>query len=227
MKTHTDVLIFHTMRDIRNRLREFPVHFLGINRFGMEIKMRKRLFFCLLLIMILMFSSCASKSNPEDKSADFMEYKDFTSFFNNMNQDLKLSNYENLGGNEGVELVYIDAQLSFGKRNYLTLDNKQSNLPTQQRIEYMANNGKSMAVIDLIYLETTLNNDLIFRSNPLSDNGENEFIRKTFAENIISYKNILVKISLFATDSNESEPLMLREVSIEVVDYIKSIESKE
>lgn len=182
--------------------------------------MRKKFIFYL-LITILIFSSCESKTNNED--TDFIEYNDFITIFNKINIEMKLTNYENLGGNEGVQLVYIDEQLSFGKRNYLTIDNEQSNLSTQQRIEYMNDDGKKLLVIDLIYLDKSLNNDLIYWSNPLSGNSENEFIRKTFTENIISYSNILVKTSLFAIGSSEIDSSMLTGISEEVVEYIQSI----
>lgn len=186
--------------------------------------MKKSLIICLLLMTILMFSSCRSESNIENESDNFIKYDQFIFMFDTINQDMKLSGYENLGGNEGVELVFIDERISFGKRNYLTIDNELNSSSTQQRIEYMSEDEKSLAIIDLIYLDKLLNNDLIYWSNPLSGNSENEFIRKTFTENIISYKNILIKISLFAIDSNEINPSMLTGISTEVVDYIQSIE---
>jgi hypothetical protein len=170
---------------------------------------------------MLVFSSCESKTKSDN--VDFIDYEKFTTLFYKMNTEMKLTNYVNLGGNEGVELVYIDKRLSFDKRNYLTLDNEQSNLSTQQRIEYKDDDDKILLVIDLIYLDKPLNNDLIYWSNPLSSNSENEFIRETFIENIVSYNNVLIKMSLFAIGSNKLNDSMLTGISVEVIDYIQSI----
>ena len=185
-----------------------------------RVNMRKTLIFCFLISM-LVFSSCESKTKSDN--VDFIDYEKFTTLFYKMNTEMKLTNYVNLGGNEGVELVYIDKRLSFDKRNYLTLDNEQSNLSTQQRIEYKDDDDKILLVIDLIYLDKPLNNDLIYWSNPLSSNSENEFIRETFIENIVSYNNVLIKMSLFAIGSNKLNDSMLTDISVEVIDYIQSI----
>lgn len=189
--------------------------------------MKKRQIVYAVLIATFIITACTSRKIIEKKSDNFIEYNEFISAFHSMNQDMELTNYNNLGGNNGVELVYIDERLSFGKRNYLTLDNKQNNVSTQQRIEYMEDNGESLAVIDVIYLDKELSNDLIYWSNPLSENSENEFIRESYTENIISYKNTLVKISLFATDSNVVDPSMLTGISAEVIEYIQSIDEQE
>lgn len=185
--------------------------------------MKKNFFICLLttiLFTLVILSSCEKKNN-------YLEYEDFTSLFIKMNNEVKLDDYYNLGGNEGLNIVAIDDRLSFGRRSWLTLDNKQSEFPTQLRIEYMANNNSSMFTVDLIYLDKSLNDDLIYWNYPLIDNNDkNEFINNTYTENIISYKNILVKLSLFVIDSNkitDSLDNILKNNSLKVIEFIQSL----
>lgn len=180
--------------------------------------MKRKIIFFLLTFIVLFSTACNSKETNENK----IEYEEFVSLFDKMNSEMKLTDYENLGGNEGIQLIYIDKKISFDKRNYLTIDNQQSNSPTQFRIEYIDSENKSLATIDLIYLENVLENNLIYWDNPIVNNTENEFLRKKYNENIISYKNILIKTCLFAIGANEVDDSTLTTISEDVVDFIQN-----
>lgn len=184
--------------------------------------MKRKVLFSAVLAIVIIALCYISVSILQTKKDEIIKYDDYIVLYNKMNEELKLPNYKNLGGNEDVNLVYIDNQLSFKTRSYLTIDDKQSNLSTQQRIEYVDDNNKDLLSIDLIYLSKPLNNDLIYWNNTLNDNEENEFIRTKFNENIIAYKNILIKISLYAKGDNEVDDNMLTAISLEVVKFIQN-----
>lgn len=152
---------------------------------------------------------------------NFISYERFTDFFNYFNENLCLQGYHNLENNDMPQIVYIDEESSFGKRKYLTLDGMESALQTQKRIEYTKSDGSELVVIDLIYLDEPLYEDLLYWNDPLW-NEENEFIKNIFTDNILSYKNMLIKLTVFSTSTGQEKSInnSLSNITREVVDFI-------
>lgn len=163
---------------------------------------------------------CYSKINKTNQ-AEFLSYQGFVDFFNDFNGNFKFNGYQNLYNNDTSQIIYIDSKSSFGKRNYLTLDNKQSDLQTQRRIEFVDASNSRLITIDFIYLDTPLYADLLFWNDPLP-NGENEFLKNIYTDNILSYKNILIKIGVASSldDGEESVNKILTDFTGYVTDYI-------
>lgn len=171
------------------------------------------------IVSIIFLTSCG---NTDKK----MSYDQFIMLAEDINKNLNIPNFINLEGNQGPQLVAIEKELAFDKRQYLTLDGEANDQVTQKRIEFKSNDNTYLAVIDVIYLDKVLNNDLIFWSYPLENNKENEFLRKTFVENILSYKNCLIKISLIAVPNYTIDDIKLTEFTKHVSKYLKKYEIK-
>lgn len=159
---------------------------------------------------------------------NYVSYEEFISFFEQMDYRLSLTGYENIGNNEMTQIIYIDSDASFGRRNYLTLDNQQSDLQTQKRIEFVSLTYDEFVAIDFIYLAAPLYKDLIYWNDPLK-NDENQFIKDVYTDNILSFKNILIKISVASTSKGNEESInkSLTQITNQVVDCIIQVENQQ
>lgn len=182
----------------------------------------------LLNIVVTILLSCSLIGNGilmsmiKTKKTD-ISYEQFVSFFEKFNSDFGLEEYINLGNNDIPQIIYIDKSASFGKRNYLTVDNAQSALQTQKRIEFLKDDESELVVLDFIYLDSPLYEDLLYWNDPLW-NEENSEMKNTFTDNIISYKNILIKISVFSIreGSEESINKSLSSITPHIVNFISN-----
>lgn len=153
--------------------------------------------------------------------SNYLSYEEFTDFFNYFDERLSLQGYKNLGNNDFVQIVGIDKEASFGKRKFLTLDGMQSTLQTQKRIEYTKSDGSEYIVIDFIYLDKPLYKDLLYWNDPLW-NEENEHFKDIFTDNMLSYKNIMIKTTVFSASVGGEESInnSLSHITRQVVDLI-------
>lgn len=101
-----------------------------------------------------------------------MSYEEFSGFFEALDENLILEGYQNLGNNRNVHIVAIEKAHSFGKRSFLTLDDTPSALETQERIEYIREDGSELVALDLVYLDSPLYEDLLYWNDPIVRNKE-------------------------------------------------------
>ena len=178
----------------------------------------------LLVVSILYngFQAYQRRSNTE--MTPVMSYEEFSGFFEDLDENLTLKGYQNLGNNRNVHIVSIDKAHSFGKRSFLTLDDAPSPLETQQRIEYIREDGSELAALDLIYLESPVYEDLLYWNDPIIQNEENKSLENQFTDNILSYRNVLIKISVFSLSDGDSESInkSLIDITGQVVDFIQN-----
>lgn len=152
---------------------------------------------------------------------NYLSYEEFTDFFNHLDKSLYLEGYDNLDNNDLPQIVYIGEEASFGKRKYLTLDGEQSPLQTQKRIEYSKSDGSELVVIDVIYLDKPLYKDLLYWNDPLP-NKNIKHMKDVVTDNILSYKNTLIKLTVFSASAGNEESInnSLINITREVVDLI-------
>lgn len=162
---------------------------------------------CFLLIISLvgnLFQFCYGIRRSNKTYTEALSYQEFTSFFDNFNNNFKIEGYQNLYNNDTPQIVYIGPAASFGKRSYLTVDGNASDLQTQKRIEFIdisTDNGK-LITIDFIYLDTPLYADMLYWNDPLW-NDENKHLKDIYTDNILSYRNVLIKTSVFSFEDGE------------------------
>lgn len=150
-----------------------------------------------LIFGLLMLVGC-SKSSPNTAMNEvdhtMISYEQYRALFRNMAAQLELPSSKLIEKTDDINLVAIDKEFSLGKRAILTLDGEESNTETQERIYYQ-DKKQVITVIDLVYLNASLGKDMIFwPTNSTDTYNEHDFLHN-YDECMISYNNILVKIS--------------------------------
>ncbi|MCA1296654.1 hypothetical protein LBW89_26950 [Paenibacillus sp. alder61] len=176
-----------------------------------------------LIFGLLMLVGC-SKSSPNtvmnEVDHTMISYEQYRALFRNMAAQLELPSSKLIEKTDDINLVAIDKEFSLGKKSILTLDGEQSNTETQERIYYQDGN-QVITVIDLIYLNASLGKDMIFWPTKQTNTyNEHDFLHN-YDECMISYDNILVKISRVSPEGGLNFSEMQQTVQA-VASYLQS-----
>ncbi|CCQ97251.1 conserved hypothetical protein [[Clostridium] ultunense Esp] len=117
-----------------------------------------------------------------------------------MGSQLVIPNAEKVEKSDATNLVAIDRSFSFGTRSIITLTGDQTDQETQERIAYKDVDTGTIILIDLIYLKSYLGNDMVFWPTQALEIYEKEPVLKNYDEAMVSYHNVLVKVSLISKD---------------------------
>lgn len=170
----------------------------------------------LLLLLLFVVISCSNQNvDTDNHSIDHLEntlsdqektltFSDYQSLVEKVEQELELPNYQLKASTFGYSIVMIDEELSFGKREYVTLDGTQG-LPinaTQESLLFLHEQEDSLITITLAYTDNYIGNDILFYQSVEGF----EAIKDELTDHLdllsISYKNII--ISILQTKSDET-----------------------
>ncbi|KJD44866.1 hypothetical protein [Paenibacillus terrae] len=132
--------------------------------------------------------------SKKDASLSYAQYRDL---FMDMSEKLQLAPFNFLESTQGNNIVAIEKDWSFGARSMLTRDGKPTDEETQERIIYKKKDD-TLLLIDLIYLKDTLSNDLVFWPTHETEAYKKEAVLQSFDEAMLTYKNVIVKITLIS-----------------------------
>lgn len=166
-------------------------------------------------LLILIITGCNDTAQPEkneptpvppvpniqqdhNKGPTFT-YEEYRGLFKDLSQNLELSQFSYLESTDGSNIVAIEKDWSFDTRSMLTLNGKPSDEETQERIIYKKNDG-SLLLVDLIYMQYYLGNDLILWPTQETNANQKEDVLKSLDEALLTYQNILVKITLISKE---------------------------
>lgn len=150
---------------------------------------------------------------------------DYNNLVSSLTNEFKLDGYKLENSSFGEErYVIIDKESSFGKRKFMTLSG-ENNTPseiTQHRNIYLADDEKTICVIDIIFSPKYIGNDMMLWSSNYSDKYKNHPIISMFKENIISYENYIIKTMIFPNDEVKSPDVsVLRDITNQIVIYLE------
>jgi len=158
-------------------------------------------------LIIFVFTGCeADQGNiqtnqvQQKDQAPVLSYQAFRRLFDDMGDQLIIPNAEKVEKSDATNLVAIDRSFSFGTRSILTLNGDQTDQETQERIVYKDIDTGTIILIDLIYLKSYLGNDMVLWPTQALEIYEKEPFLKKYAEAMVSYHNVLVKVSLISND---------------------------
>ncbi|MEF2966107.1 hypothetical protein V3851_09725 [Paenibacillus sp. M1] len=195
---------------------------LNIQNLKSRTMIKKRLVILFISTFLILFGCSNQSPNSSINEVDnkLFSYEQYRTLFNDMAAQLKLPSSKMIEKTDDTNLVAIDKEFSLGKRSILTLDGEQSNTETQERIYYQDEN-QVITIIDLVYLNTSLGKDMIFWPTKSADTyNENNFLHN-YDECMISYDNILVKVSRVSPEGGLSFPEMQQTVQA-VSSYLQS-----
>lgn len=135
----------------------------------------------------------------------------YEKLFNDMNEHLKMDQFQLKRSTIGADFTAVDQSLSFGKRRWLTVDGTIDTPSTQETLYFENQKQDTQLAIHFAYTDRYIGNDLVqYQSN--GDYGELL---------IISYKNILITVqqnALQKVDSNTTQ-----EAAKQVIQELKNV----
>lgn len=213
----------------------------------------KKLILFSFLIVICLISACDSKketdktsqlneteSSKETKGNDVendasnklevegnISFQQYSELFENLSSNLNIPGYKLENSTLGDDLTMIDKDISFNKREYLSIDGKYSptNVESSQETLFYLNEDKDRAlIVTLAYTDSTIGNDIIFY-NITNDYGLPEEITNKNDLITLSYKNLIISILQSAKDSVEKKDTP--EAAKTIVEFLENLELKQ
>ncbi|WP_149096502.1 hypothetical protein [Paenibacillus terrae] len=195
---------------------------------------KKRFSLSIVLLFIIIVTGCNGVTQQPDSSVPApsvkvdnskkdgsLSYTQYRDLFADMSQKLQLEPFNFLESTQGSNVVAIDKDWSFGARTMLTRDGKPTDEETQERIIYK-NKDDTLLLIDLIYLKDTLSNDLVLWPTHETEAYQKEAVLQSFDEAMLTYKNVIVKITLI-TKEPKAELSDMQSVLKSVTSFIKKV----
>lgn len=185
----------------------------------------QRLLPVVVLTPVVLLAGCLNNGQTQEKipsntvALSKLTYDQYRKLYKDMSTELNLSGVHKV--EDFTQLGYVvivEPELTFGKRNVLTRTGEQTVETTQSKITY---EGEDVAVyIDLIYLEQSLSNDMVFIETDTEHFKELNFDER-FQETILSYKNTLIRVGVYSTSEKPIPDGMLNDFGKSIVSYLK------
>lgn len=192
--------------------------------------MKKAIVFSFLVVLFLM--SACDDNNATDKTSQLIEtesikesignvvenddgkkqkvegsisFQQYSELIDNLSSNLKIPGYNLENSTLGDDITMIDKDISFNKREYLSIDGNYSptKIESSQETLFYLNEEKDRAfIITVAFTNSSIGNDIIFY-NITNDYGLPEEISNNNDLITLSYKNLVISILQSAKDSVE------------------------
>ncbi|WP_440895003.1 hypothetical protein ACS127_10550 [Amphibacillus sp. Q70] len=170
---------------------------------------------CLLFIVV----SCSDQNEDLDKDPveplenslsekdEALTFEDYQSLVGKLEEELEIPNYQLQASTFDYSIIIIDEELSFGKRQYITLDGTQESPinATQESLLFLHEQGDSLITITLAYTDNYIGNDILYYNAIDGFAGIEEELTEHVDLLSISYKNIVISFLQTKTDNVDIE----------------------
>lgn len=153
-----------------------------------------------------------------------LSFQQFSELFENLSSNLNIPGYKLENSTLGDDLTMIDKEISFNKREYLTIDGNYSptNIESSQETLFYLNDDSDRAIIvTLAFTESNIGNDIILY-NITNEYGLPEEITEKNDLITLSYKNLIISILQSAKSSVELKDTQKSAKSI--VNFLENLE---
>lgn len=163
-------------------------------------------------------------NNNAGLTSEILSYNDFQMLFEDMVNKFVIPNYSLINSTIGFDIIKIEKEISFGKREYLTISGSYDSLPqstqnTQETLFYLNENKDKLLTITLAYTDKLIGNDIVF-FNITSGFGIDDKLTTKSNLVTISYKNLI--ISILQTSSKQTSIVDTIEATKHLVEYLQS-----
>ncbi|KMK75788.1 hypothetical protein [Alkalihalobacillus pseudalcaliphilus] len=147
-----------------------------------------------------------SNSNSEIKKS--LSYEEFETLFHEIKDHLKVEGYEVKSSTTGIDLTVVDKDLTFGSRDWLTVDGEfhmdNGSQSTQNSIFLENEQSSKLISVVIAYTESYMGEDMVYY---LIDNDYpiNQNLAQTTDLVTISYKNLIITVLQTADSQAENE----------------------
>lgn len=167
----------------------------------------------------------SEKQSPQASENTAFTYEKYYKLYTQMAKEFTYPSFKKVADQlESPEVVIVDKGLTFNKRETLTVpggkvtSNKGES--TQNRIVYEDKTNGLVLYLDLIYLRTSLGNDMVAWDSLAPKVLKDYPVLHHVNQNMLSYHNILVKQMLISTTDRPVTDKEMNEVTQHVVKYL-------
>ena len=140
--------------------------------------------------------TAASAAHAEEK-AEILSYEEYSELFLSMTENFEIPGYTLLNSSTDTDIIMIDKEISFNKREYLTLDgtydNKSQVQTSQESLFFGSEDGKTTLIITLAYTDAAIGEDIVSYVSTGGYGLPEEVIQKSDLITL-SYKNLIISI---------------------------------
>lgn len=175
--------------------------------------MKKFQLYSLVIILLLVLSACTNNNESTTKSpAESFTYEEYNDLFSKMNKSLHLPGYQLVESTSiKKSMIAIDKELSFGKREILTVDGNQNSNLTQERLIYKSDDSSRYTLLDIIFNDEYIGKDLLLWPQQTDTTTSIGYLKR-YDTALLAYKNVLVQITSLSENKSvnpqEMEPLI-------------------
>lgn len=153
-----------------------------------------------------------------------ISYENYKEMFEHMDSNLLIDEFKLKVSSLGPDVTAIDKELSFNKREWLTVDGVMNNTDpdsTQEILYFEDNKQTTLIAINFSYTETYIGDDMVqYQVNSGYSDLNNELSVKTDFI-VISYKNLIITVHQTSNEkvNIETTKLALQNVINELVKF--------
>lgn len=140
-------------------------------------------------------SNSNHKTNQTQKN--IMSYQQYENLFKHMNDKLKIKNFQLKESTLGPDVTIIDKELSFNKRDWLTIDGTKDDLTpksTQETLYFEDKKQTTLLSISFAYTNNYVGEDMLQYQVPSGYTKINQELANKSDLILLSYKNIVISI---------------------------------
>lgn len=167
---------------------------------------------------MLSISGCKSKTHNNinlpinnDKEADkkIFSYEKFIKIIKDIEDNYNMDSFEIIESSSNIQnMIVVEKDITYNKKQFLTNSgNDDGTGETQERIIYK-NKSDFYVIFDIIFTDYYIGNNLIYYKN-CSDTLKNNEIFNSFSDALISYNNIIIKVTLISNKNNDNNSIEL------------------
>lgn len=155
--------------------------------------------------------AAASVAHAEEK-AEILSYEEYSELFLSMIENLEIPGYTLLNSSTDTDIIMIDKEISFNKREYLTLDgtydNKSTVQTSQESLFFGSEDGKTALIITIAYTHAAIGEDIVSYVSSEGYDLPEEVIQKSDLITL-SYKNLIISVLQSAEEAVVEEDTTL------------------
>ena len=165
------------------------------------MKWRKK--YLILLSSVFLIAGCTddavtSKPKSENKKVtvtnQIMNHEQFEQLFAHMNEHLKIDQFQLKASTRGSDFTIIDKELSFGKRNWLTVDGSSDSASTQESLYFEDKKQTTQLSVHFAYTDHYIGEDMIQYPSSSGYDKLNQKLANQSDLILISYKNLVISV---------------------------------
>lgn len=136
-----------------------------------------------------------------------LSYLEYLKLYFQVRDSLDVSGYVLKDSTQDTHIIGIDLPLSFYKRDVLTTTGESNGYDTQKTMLFENANKKSIVMIDIIFTDTVLGNDMAYVQSATEWNVDNKELLGLYNEILLTYKNTILKLTLLSETDGEHKDL--------------------